>query len=221
MKSKKTQKNYFVTQPSLPSLEEYECYLREIWETKVLTNRGPLVQRFEKNLANSLRIEEPILMCNATVGLMVVMRSLGLSGEVITTPFTFAATASSIIWSGLRPVFVDVEPGGVNICPIAVENAITPQTTAILAVHCYGIPCNHELLAALAKKHNLKLIYDACHAFGSEVKGSSILELGDASVVSLHATKLINSGEGGIVVSKNKDLREKIRLNINFGIINE
>ena len=214
-------KKYFVTRPTLPSLKHYTTYLEQIWASGIITNRGPLLQEYENKLAEHLRVEEIIVTANATLGLMSVMRSMGLRGEVITTPFTFAATAGSVVWSGLEPVFVDTEPGGVNICPEAVKSAINSNTCAILAVHCYGIPCDHEALEKISKEHGLKLIYDACHAFGTELDGASILELGDASVLSLHATKLVTSAEGGLIFTSDKELIDRIRLNINFGIADE
>lgn len=212
---------YFVTRPTLPKLEDYQKYLEQIWETGIVTNRGPVLLEYEQKLATHLKVDETIVTANATLALMVLMRSMGLKGEVITTPFTFAATASSIFWSGLTPVFVDIEPDGVNISPDAVKAAITPNTSAILAVHCYGIPCDHEALQRIAEEHDLKLIYDACHAFGTEIDGASILELGDASVLSLHATKLVSSAEGGLIVISDRELVKRVRLNINFGIANE
>lgn len=214
-------KKYFVTRPTLPSLKKYSKYLEQIWASGIVTNRGPLLQEYETNLAKHLKVEKTIVTANATLGLMSVMRSMGLKGEVITTPFTFAATASSVVWSGLKPVFADTEPGGVNICPKAVKSAINSNTCAILAVHCYGIPCDHEALEKISKEHGLKLIYDACHAFGTELNGVSILELGDASVLSLHATKLVSSAEGGLIYTSDKELIDRIRLNINFGIADE
>lgn len=212
---------YFVTRPTLPKLEDYCRYLEKIWETGIVTNRGPVLLEYEQELATHLKVNETIVTANATLALMVLMRSMALKGEVITTPFTFAATASSIVWSGLTPVFVDIEPDGVNISPEAVKAAITPNTSAILAVHCYGIPCDHEALQQIAEEHNLKLIYDACHAFGTEIDGTSILEFGDASVLSLHATKLVSSAEGGLIVTSDSELVNRVRLNINFGIANE
>lgn len=214
-------KKYYVTKPELPRLDSYTKYLARIWDSGILTNNGSLLREFEDKLALGLKVDDPIVTANATLGLMSVMKTMKLEGEVITTPFTFVATSNAILWSGLQPVFVDVTEGGVNICPKAVEAAITEKTSAILAVHCYGIPCDHASLREIADRYGIKLIYDACHSFATEVDGVSILEWGDASVVSLHATKMINAAEGGIVIAQNQHLRDNIRLGINFGIESE
>ena len=218
---KKENKKYYVTRPLMPDLQEYNQYLRQIWETGVITNRGPLLQQYEEALAEHLNVSSTVVTANATLALMVVMRAMDLTGEVITTPFTFAASAGAIVWSGLTPVFVDVEPGGVNICPESVKAAITPNTSAILAVHCYGVPSKVDALREIADEYQLKLIYDACHAFGTETDKGSILKRGDASILSLHATKLVSSAEGGLIVSSDEQLLNRVRLNINFGIKNE
>lgn len=214
-------KKVFVTQPVMPNKEKFLKYIDQIWENKLLTNRGPFLQELEEELAEYLGLEEIILTANATLALMLSMKALNLSGDVITTPFTFTATANAIVWAGLNPVFADIEVGGVNICARSAEQLVNPKTSAILAVHCYGIPCNHSALDELANRCDLKLIYDACHCFGTDINERSILQLGDISVLSLHATKLFSTVEGGLIYSPDKQKREKIRSLLNFGFRDE
>lgn len=210
-----------VTRSDLPPLEEYVDYLQKIWASRWLTNNGELLQTFEKGLASYLNVNSIIAVNNGTIGLEVTLKALELKGEVITTPFTFAATTNVILWEGLVPVFADIDPNTYNIDPEDVERKITDKTCAILAVHVYGNPCYVKKLEAIADKYGLKLIYDAAHAFGVEYQGQSILNYGDISVLSFHATKVFNTIEGGAIVSRDCDLHEKIRLLINHGIQSE
>jgi dTDP-4-amino-4,6-dideoxygalactose transaminase len=209
----------FVTQPSLPPLAEFIPYLEEIWENRVLTNDGPFHKRLEQALVDHLAIPHISLFNNGTVALEVALQALCLTGEVITTPFSFVATTHAIAWCGLKPVFVDVEPCTLNIDPNQIEAAITPRTTAILAVHCYGTPCDIAAIADIAERHHLRVIYDAAHAFGVTYRGESILRAGDLSVLSFHATKVFNTFEGGAIVSQDAHLKLHIDRLKNFGIV--
>ena len=186
----------FVTQPSLPPLEEFIPYLEQIWENKVLTNCGPFHQELEEALCNYLGVEHIALFTNGTIALVTALQSLRVTGEVITTPYSFVATSHSLLWNGIKPVFVDIEPNTLNIDPQKIEAAITPQTTAILAVHCYGHPCDVDAIQEIADTYNLKVIYDAAHAFGVKCHCGSVLNHGDLSVLSFHATKVFNTFEG-------------------------
>ncbi len=193
-----SQEPIYVTQPVLPELAEFIPYLEQIWNNKILTNCGPLHQQLEKELCEYLGVPYISLFNNGTIALVTALQALGLEqGEVITTPYTFVATAHSIVWNKLTPVFVDINPHTSNIDPMKVEMAITDKTVAILPVHCYGIPCDVEALHKIAKAHNLKLLYDAAHAFGVRYQGQSLLNYGDLSVMSFHATKVFNTFEGG------------------------
>ena len=214
-------KDIYVTKPSLPSLEGYTTALEEIWKTGKLTNYGPFEARFRNDLAAYLGLKDICLSHNGTTALLVALKSLKLSGEVITTPFSFPATLSALIWNDLTPVFADLIPGGFNIDPDAVEAQITEKTSAILAVHCYGIPCNTVRLAEIAEKHGLKLVYDAAHCFGVTVNGRSILEYGDISAISFHATKVFSTVEGGAIASTNAELLLDANRLQNFGLIDE
>lgn len=207
-----------VTQPFLPPIKEYEAFLPGIWERNWLTNMGPLANELEEKLKNYLKVEKLLFVTNGTVALQMAVKALDLKGEIITTPFSFVATTSSIVWEGCKPVFVDIDPDSLNIDPTKIEAAITEKVTAILATHVYGNPCDVEAIAEIAQKHHLKVIYDGAHAFGVKVNGKSIFEYGDVSTCSLHATKLYHSVEGGLVITKDPGLLKKITSIRNFGI---
>jgi dTDP-4-amino-4,6-dideoxygalactose transaminase len=210
-----------VARPDLPPLDEFLPLLREIWASHRLTNGGPFHQRFEQALAEYLGVPQVSLFANATLALLVAQLALGLRGEVITTPFSFVATAHSLLWNRLRPVFVDIDPVTLCLDPRRVEEAITPQTSAILPVHVYGTPCDTHRLGELAQRHGLRLLYDAAHAFGVDDGGGSLLRHGDASVVSFHATKAFNTFEGGAVVCHDAELKRQIDRMKNFGFAGE
>jgi len=210
-----------VTRPSLPELEKYVSYLKRIWSTRWLTNDGEFVQLLERKLEEYLKIENLVLVSNGTLALQLALKVLDLKGEVITTPFTFIATTNVIVWEGLKPVFVDIDPETYNIDPNDVERKITENTSAILAVHVYGNPCYVEELQEIADKHNLKLIYDAAHAFAVEYKNQPITNYGDISTLSFHATKVFHTIEGGAIIPKDEKLVEKIKLLRNHGIKSE
>jgi dTDP-4-amino-4,6-dideoxygalactose transaminase len=214
-------KTTYVTQPFLPPLEEFIPYLQKIWDNKVLTNGGPFHQQLEKELCDYLGVEHIALFANGTIALVTALQSLRITGEVITTPYSFVATSHSLLWNGIKPVFVDIEPDSLNIDPKKIEAAITPQTTAILAVHCYGHPCDVDAIQKIADTYNLKVIYDAAHAFGVKCHCGSVLNHGDLSVLSLHATKVFNTFEGGAIICP--DLKTKIRIDQlkNFGTAGE
>lgn len=207
-----------VTKPFLPPQEEYTEYLYTIWKNGWLTNMGPLSHELEEKLENYLKVSNLLFVSNGTIALQMAIKALDLKGEIITTPFSFVATTSSIVWEGCEPVFVDIDPNSLNIDPTKIEAAISAETSAILATHVYGNPCDVLAIEKIAKKYNLKVIYDAAHAFGVEVYGKSIFEYGDISTCSLHATKLYHSIEGGIVVSKDTTTYQKLKHMRNFGI---
>lgn len=211
----------YVTQPFLPPLEEFLPYLEEIWESKILTNGGPFHQKLETALSEYLGIEHLSLFANGTIALVTALQSLGIRGEVITTPYSFVATSHSLLWNGITPVFVDVDPVTLNIDPMKIESAITSKTSAILGVHCYGRPCDVDAIAKIATKHNLKVIYDAAHAFGVRCHCGSVLSHGDLSILSFHATKVYNTFEGGAIVSQSPDTKKRIDNLKNFGFIDE
>ncbi|MGE4170315.1 MAG: DegT/DnrJ/EryC1/StrS family aminotransferase [Candidatus Margulisiibacteriota bacterium] len=211
----------YVTQPSLPPLEEFIPYLESIWASKILTNGGPFHQQLEEALCTHLGVQHISLFTNGTIALVTALQALDIQGEVITTPYSFIATAHSLIWNTITPVFVDIDPNTLNIDPARIEAAITPKTTAILAVHCYGTPCNTEAIDRVAKRHNLKVIYDAAHAFGVQENGQSILNHGDLSVLSFHATKVFNTFEGGAIVCPDAKTKLHIDRLKNFGIVDE
>ncbi len=207
-----------VTEPFLPDIKEYQALLAGIWERNWLTNQGPLVCELEKNLRIYLQVSSPVhCVANGGLGLQIILKALGVSGEVITTPFSYVATTSAPLWEGCSVIFADIDPLSLTIDPKAVEAAITRRTQAILATHVFGNPCDVEALAAIADKHGLALIYDAAHAFGVRYKGKSILEYGDASLVSTHATKLFHTVEGGFVVAKDTEVSEKVEWMRRFG----
>src|SRR5690554_6921612 len=187
-----------VTQPFLPPQAEYCAYLDKIWDNQWLTNMGPLSKELEQKLATHLGVQDTLFVTNGTIALQMAIKALGLTGEIITTPFSFIATTSSIVWEGCTPIFVDIDPRSFNINPLKIEAAITPKTEAILATHVYGNPCDVALIQQIADKYDLKVIYDAAHAFGVKINGESIFNYGDISTCSLHATKLYHSIEGGL-----------------------
>ena len=206
-----------VTKPYLPPLEEYTHYLEGIWKRQWLTNNGPLVNELELKVCDYLGIKNFIFLNNGTFAIQVALKALGITGNVITTPFSYVATTSSLVWEGCKPVFVDIHPETFNIDPEKIEAAITAETTAILATHVYGNPCDVVKIDAIAKKHSLKVIYDGAHCFGVKYKGKSIFEYGDVSTASFHATKLFHTVEGGGVFTNNKELHKKMSLMRNFG----
>lgn len=195
--------------------------LEEIWQSRILSNNGPILRRFESALGAYLGVDHISIVNNASLGLLLSLRHFGISGEVITPPFSFIATSHAIRWAGAEPVFADIDPVTLNLDPAAVEAAITPRTEAILAVHCYGIPCDTKALAAIARKHGLKLIYDAAHAFGVRRGGKPIVAEGDMSVLSFHATKVFNSFEGGAIISRNHETKIALDRLGNYGIVDE
>lgn len=211
----------YVTQPHLPPLEEFLPYLEKIWDSKVLTNGGPFHQRLEKALCEYLGVDHIALFSNGTLALVTALQALRITGEVITTPYSFVATAHSLLWNGIKPVFVDIDPDTLNLDPSRIEAAITPQTTAIMPVHCYGHPCDVEAIQKIADNYNLHLIYDAAHAFGVEDDGGSILRHGDLSVISFHATKVFNTFEGGAIVCPDAKTKQRIDHLKNFGFVDE
>ncbi|PLX00621.1 MAG: aminotransferase, partial [Marinilabiliales bacterium] len=217
----KREKPIYVTQPSLPPLHEFTELLEEIRESKYITNNGPFHKELEKNLAEYLDVPFISLFSNGTLALITALQCLNITGEVITTPYSFVATAHSLWWNKITPVFADVEPEYCNLDPEKVESAITPETTAILPVHVYGNPCNHEKLKDIADRHNLRLIYDAAHAFGVKKDGHSILNWGDLSILSFHATKVFNTIEGGAIISHDADTKARIDHLKNFGFTGE
>lgn len=217
-----TNKNpVFVTQPDLPPLGELLPYLEQIWEKKWLTNAGEFHREFEVELARYIGVEQLALVSNGTLGLVIGLQALGITGEVITTPYSFVATAHSLLWNNLEPVFVDIDPATCNLDPARIEAAITPRTTAILPVHCYGMPCDVDGIQKIADKYGLKVIYDAAHAFGVRVDNSSILDRGDLSILSFHATKVFNTFEGGAIVCPNAEMKQHIDHLKNFGFVDE
>ncbi len=211
----------FLTRPYLPPLEEFLPYLEEIWASRRLTNGGPFHQQFEEALRQYLGVPHVCLFTNGTLALMTALQALRITGEVITTPYTFAATAHALLWNGIKPVFVDVRRDTCNLDEELVEAAITPRTTAILPVHCYGNPCAGERLQQIADTYGLKLIYDAAHTFGVTVDGHSLLEQGDLAVLSFHATKVFNTFEGGAIVCHDAKLKQRIDYLKNFGFADE
>jgi dTDP-4-amino-4,6-dideoxygalactose transaminase len=211
----------YVTQPFLPPLEEFIPYLEEIWASRVLTNGGPFHQQFEAALCEYLGIEHISLFANGTLALVTALQALRITGEVITTPFSFVATSHSLLWNGIKPVFVDIDPNTLNLDPAKIEAAITPQTTAILPVHCYGHPCDVDAIQTIADNYNLKVIYDAAHAFGVKDAGGSTLRHGDLSVLSFHATKVFNTFEGGAIICPDAKTKTRIDQLKNFGHVGE
>lgn len=211
----------YVTRPSLPPLEEFTACLEEIWDSRVLTNDGKFVKTFEADLTRFLGVTHGSVFCNGTIALQTALQGLRVTGEVITTPFTFPATVHSLHWNGCTPVFCDVDPSDLNLDPKRVESLITPKTTAILPVHVFGIPCQVDLFRNLADQHGLRLIYDGAHAFGVKVGNRSIYDYGDVSMASFHATKVFNTFEGGAIFTSDPALKKRVDFLRNFGILNE
>ncbi|MEX0929870.1 MAG: DegT/DnrJ/EryC1/StrS family aminotransferase, partial [Balneolales bacterium] len=201
----------------MPPQQEYEACLKGIWDRGWITNNGPLVQKLEQKLKNYLRLNNILYVSNGTIALQFAIRVLGLKGEIITTPFTYIATTSSIVWENCKPVFVDIDSETLNIDPEKIEKAFTSNTKAILATHCFGNPCDVEAIDQIAKKHNVKVIYDASHCFDTRYKGKSIFLWGDISTTSFHATKLFHTVEGGAVFTKDNELLSRMSYLRNFG----
>ena len=206
-----------VTKPFLPPKEEYEKLLEGIWEREFLTNNGPLVRELEQKLKSYLDVDELLFLANGTLALQIAIKALKLKGDVITTPFSYVATTSSIVWESCNPVFVDIDPHTLNIDPHLIEQAITEETTAILATHVFGNPCNIEAIQAIADRFGLKVIYDAAHCFGTLYKGESVFKFGDISTSSFHATKLFHTVEGGAVFTSDIELLDVLKHMRNFG----
>lgn len=214
-------KQITVTSPLLPDLNEFHVSLKEIWDSKWITNNGSFHKRLEQALAEYLKVPYVSLFTNGTLPLISALQALRITGEVITTPYSFVATTHALWWNGIKPVFVDIDPYTGNIDPHCIEAAITPKTTAIMPVHVYGKPCDTEAIQAIADKYGLKVIYDAAHAFGVEVNGKSILEAGDMSTLSFHATKVYNTIEGGAMVMHDAKTKQRIDYLKNFGFAGE
>lgn len=211
----------YVTHPFLPPLEELQPYLEQIWTNRQLTNAGPFHQQFEQALCEYLGVEHISLFANGTLALVTALQALRITGEVITTPYSFVATAHSLLWNGIKPVFVDIDPATCNLDPEKIEAAITPQTTAILPVHVYGRPCAVKRIQAIADTYGLKVIYDAAHAFAVEDEDGSILRHGDLSILSFHATKVFTTFEGGAIISPDAKTKKRIDYLKNFGFADE
>ena len=215
------QNSLYVTQPHLPPLEEFIPYLEQIWDSKILTNKGPFHQQLEQALCDYLGVDHLALFANGTLALVTALQALRISGEVITTPYSFVATAHALLWNGIKPVFVDIDPTTFNLDPSKIEAAITPQTTAILPVHCYGNPCDVEAIQDIADNYNLKVIYDAAHAFGVQCHCGSVLKHGDLSILSFHATKVFTTFEGGAIICPDAKTKQHIDHLKNFGFVGE
>ncbi len=210
-----------VTSPLLPDLDEFNALLKEIWASKWITNNGSFHKQLEKELAAYLKVPYISLFTNGTLPLITALQALRITGEVITTPYSFVATTHSLWWNGIKPVFVDIDPATGNMDPDKIEAAITPKTTAIMPVHVYGKPCNTKRIKEIADTYGLKVIYDAAHAFGVEVNGESVLNAGDMSTLSFHATKVYNTVEGGALVMHDAETKKRIDYLKNFGFANE
>jgi dTDP-4-amino-4,6-dideoxygalactose transaminase len=215
------EKPIYVKKPFLPPIEEFTAGLEEIWRSHWLTNNGPILRRFSRQLSNYFETDNVCLFNNGTLALQIGLQGLGITGEVITTPFTFVATTHALFWNNIRPVFVDIEPEYYTLDPEKVEASITPWTSAILAVHVFGYPCNVYALADIARRHNLKLIYDTAHSFGVQIGGKPIAHFGDMSMFSFHATKLYHSLEGGLLTFQDSGLKRTFDYLKNFGFKNE
>lgn len=214
-------KPIFVTQPYLPPLEELIPYLEQIWANKVLTNGGPFHQELERALCSYLSVDHLALFANGTLALVTALQALRITGEVITTPYSFVATAHSLLWNGIKPVFADIDPETLNLDPARIEEAITSQTTAILPVHVYGRPCDTDGIQKIADTYGLRVIYDAAHAFGVNCHCGSILKHGDLSILSFHATKVFNTFEGGAIICPDAKTKQRIDYLKNFGFAGE
>ncbi len=210
-----------VTRPYLPPLDEFIPHLQQIWDSRWLTNNGPYHQRFEEALSRYLGVEHLSLVTNATLGLITALQTLRISGEVITTPYSFVATSHALAWNSIEPVFVDIDPHTMNMDASRIEAAITPRTTAILPVHCYGRPCEIERIQAIADTYGLKLLYDASHCFGVRYHGESLVHHGDLAILSFHATKVFNTFEGGAIVCRDRKTKQRIDYLKNFGFADE
>jgi len=210
-----------VTRPLLPPLDEFVPYLEKIWASGILTNGGSMHTELERALCEYLGVEHIALFANGTLALVTALQALRITGEVITTPYSFVATAHSLLWNGIKPVFVDIDPDTLNLDPCKIEAAITPQTTAIMPVHCYGNPCDVAEIDRIADTYNLRVIYDAAHAFAVRDLGGSILRHGDLSVLSFHATKVFNTFEGGAIICPDERTRQRINHLKNFGFVND
>lgn len=210
-----------VTSPLLPNLEEFGSMLKDIWDSKWITNNGQFHHLLEKELADYLKVPYISLFTNGTLPLITALQALRINGEVITTPYSFVATTHSLWWNGIKPVFVDIDPNNCGIDPNRIEAAITPNTTAIMPVHCYGQPCDYLAIQEIADKYGLKVIYDGAHAFGVEINGESILNAGDISTISFHATKVFNTVEGGAMIMKDENTKKRIDQLKNFGFVDE
>jgi len=219
--TKQPNKPVFVTQPTLPPIEEFNEYIKQIWTSKWLTNNGVFHQELEKALCEYLGVKYISLFANGTLALITALQALNVSGEVITTPFSFVATTHALWWNNIKPVFVDIDPKTLNLDPNKIEAAITPKTSAILPVHVYGNPCNIDLIKEIADLYRLKVIYDACHTFNVRIAGEPVLNFGDLSVMSFHATKVYNTFEGGAIVCHDEFMKKRIDNLKNFGFINE
>ena len=215
------EKTITVTTPLLPDLDDFNSLLKEIWSSKWITNNGQFHQKLEEALCDYLKVPFISLFTNGTLPLLTALQALRISGEVITTPYSFVATTHSIWWNGIKPVFVDIDPSNCGIDPDKIEAAITPRTTAIMPVHCYGKPCDNRRIQAIADKYGLKVIYDAAHAFGVEVDGESVLNWGDMSTLSFHATKVYTTIEGGAIVMHDEATKKRIDYLKNFGFASE
>lgn len=214
-------KPIYVTRPFLPPLDEFVPYLEAIWENRILTNGGPFHQQLEAELCEYLGVKHIALFTNGTIALVTALQALRITGEVITTPYSFVATSHSLLWNGIKPVFVDIDPRTLNLDPEKIEAAITPQTTAIMPVHCYGTPCDTAAIQKIADNYNLKVIYDAAHAFGVKDAAGSVLNHGDLSVLSFHATKVFNTFEGGAIVCHDAKTKTRVDHLKNFGFVDE
>jgi dTDP-4-amino-4,6-dideoxygalactose transaminase len=217
----RTGKPIYVAQPLLPPLEEFIPYLEDIWKSKILTNNGPYHRQLEQALCEHLGVKHIALFANGTVALVTALQTLRIKGEVITTPYSFVATAHSLLWNAIDPVFVDVDPNTLNLDPARIEAAITPQTTAIMPVHVYGHPCDVDRIQKIADNYGLKVIYDAAHAFGVRDRGGSVLRHGDLSVLSFHATKVFTTFEGGAIVCPDAKTKQRVDHLKNFGFVDE
>lgn len=206
-----------VTKPFMPPLNEYQEFVTGIWEREYLTNNGPLVKELEQRLATYFELENVLFLSNGTIALQIAIKALELEGEILTTPFSYVATTSSIVWEGCTPIFVDIDANTLNIDPAKIEDAITPKTSAILATHVFGNPCDIDAIQHIADKYQLKVIYDAAHCFGALYKGKSVFEYGDVSTTSFHATKLFHTIEGGAVFTNDDQINHRMSLMRNFG----
>lgn len=216
-----SEKNIYVTQPYLPNIDRYKSYVDTIFQNKYLTNSGPLVKKLEKRLADYLWVKNIILVSNGTLALQISFKALNLKGNVITTPFSFVATTSSLVWQGLNPVFVDIDKDSLNINPELIEENIDSNTSAILATHVFWNTCNVEEIEKICRKNNIKTIYDAAHSFGSTYRGENVLNYGDISILSFHATKIFHTIEGWAIIVNDDEIADQVRKMVNFWIDQE